>query len=41
MLDPRDRDRVAGDLQDGYITPQKARDVYGLSDAEVRRALES
>ena len=42
VLDPRDRDRdrVAGDLQDGYITPQKARDVYGLSEAEVRRALE-
>ena len=42
VLDPRDRDHelVKGDIQDGLITPAKAREVYGLSDEEIAEALE-
>jgi N-methylhydantoinase B len=38
--DPRQRDRtlVIGDLLDGVITPAKARDTYGLTDAEIDAA---
>ena len=35
----RDRDRVAGDLLDGYISPEAAREVYGLSEQEAQAAL--
>ena len=40
VLDPKDRDHelVKGDLQDGLITPAKARDVYGLSNEESAEA---
>ena len=38
-IDGLDIERVTGDLQDGYITPQKAKDVYGFSNDEVREAL--
>ena len=41
--DPKQRDRalVVGDLQDGVITRAKARDVYGMTDAEIDAASES
>jgi N-methylhydantoinase B len=41
VLPPRERDRelVIGDLLDGIITPEKARDVYGLTDGEIDAAL--
>ena len=35
----RDQDRVAGDLLDGYISPEAAREVYGLSEQEAQAAL--
>jgi N-methylhydantoinase B len=39
--DPKQRDPalVVGDLLDGVITRDKARDVYGLTDAEIDAAL--
>ena len=41
VLPPSERDRaLAGeDLQDGLITPERARAVYGLTGAEVEEAL--
>ena len=41
VLPPSERDRelVVGDLQDGVITPRKAREVYGLSEEEIAAAL--
>ena len=41
VLPPADRDRdlVKGDLQDGLLTPRKAREVYGLTEEEVASAL--
>ena len=33
----RDRERVLGDLEDGLISPQAAREVYGLSEEELRK----
>ncbi len=33
----RDRERVLGDLEDGLISPQAAREVYGLSEEELRQ----
>ncbi len=35
----RDRDRVADDLLDGYISPEAAHEVYGLSEQEAQAAL--
>ena len=39
--DPRERDRalVIQDVQDGIISTDKAREVYGLTDAEIDSAL--
>jgi len=39
--DPKERphDLVVGDLQDGIITRGSAKDVYGLTDAEIAAAL--
>ncbi len=39
VLPPADRDRdlVKGDLQDGLLTPRKAREVYGLTRRMSRR----
>lgn len=34
----RDGERVLEDLQDGYISPQAAREVYGLSEEQLRQA---
>jgi N-methylhydantoinase B len=31
----RDRNRVAEDVLDGYITPKAAREIYGLSEEEL------
>ncbi len=41
VLPPAERDRelVKGDLQDGLVTPRKAREVYGLTEEEVAAAL--
>ena len=41
VLPPAERDRelVKGDIQDGLVTPQKAMEVYGLTEAEVAEAL--
>ena len=41
VLSPDDRDPelVKGDLQDGLITPEKARAVYGLPEEEIAAAL--
>ena len=41
VLPPAERDRelVKGDLQDGLVTPGKAMEVYGLTEAEVAEAL--
>jgi N-methylhydantoinase B len=41
--DPKQRDRalVAGDLLDGVITREKARDVYGMTETEIIQALGS
>ena len=38
---PRERDpeRVARDLRNGIVTPQTARDVYGLSDDAIAEAM--
>ncbi len=38
--DPKERDRalVVGDLLDGFITRAKARDIYGMTDAEIDTA---
>ena len=35
----RDLDLVKGDLQDGLLTPRKARETYGLTEEEVAAAL--
>ena len=35
----RDRDRVMGDIMDGYVTPAAAREVYGLFEDKVQEAL--
>jgi N-methylhydantoinase B/oxoprolinase/acetone carboxylase alpha subunit len=39
--DPQERDpeRVMGDIMDGYITPDMARTVYGLSEERIQAAL--
>ena len=39
VLPPSDRDLVKGDLQDGLLTPRKARETYGLTDEEIAAAL--
>ena len=41
VLPPAERDRelVKGDLQDGLVSPRKAREVYGLTEEEVATAL--
>ena len=35
----RDRERVASDILDGYVSPEAAREVYGLSNEEVQAVL--
>ncbi len=35
----RDHDRVAQDIMDGYVTPEAARDVYGLPEETINAAL--
>jgi N-methylhydantoinase B/oxoprolinase/acetone carboxylase alpha subunit len=35
----RDPDRVMDDIMDGYVTPEGAKEVYGLSDEKVQEAL--
>ena len=39
--DPKQRDpeRVIGDIMDGYVTPETARNVYGLSEEKIQEAL--
>ena len=35
----RDPDRVMQDVMDGYLSPEAARKVYGLSEEKIREAI--